>query len=126
MAKKKAKVTAPDEPTTPGSAPTETAPPEGEPTKAKVAKAGKQSKDSCVGCQHYYDSGVDPTYQSGRDHQQLCTKHSPSVETGGKKLDPCPAEGEGIGMHYLTPEEAKMVHEYRLKKGKAGDKTKRN
>lgn len=131
MAKKKAtkKATKKDspaapaasEPTAPGSAPTEPTPPANDPTKggvqAKVAKAGKQSKDSCEGCQYDYDSSKDPQYPTVKKPQRLCTHGSPPTETGGKKLSPCPAEGEGIGKYELTPEEAKLIHERRIKQG---------
>lgn len=136
MAKKKAKkakapkpaaaaapTPAPSDPPIPGSAPTEPSPPAADTKKggaqAKVAKAGKQSKGLCDGCQFDYDSSKDPSF-SGPKPVRLCTHSSPSVETGGKKLDPCPAEGEGLGLYELTPDEVKLVHDYRIKQGKVG------
>ena len=111
------------EPPVPGSAPVEPTPPAADPSKggvqAKVAKAGKQSTDSCDGCEHDYDSAKDPNAVAGKPIR-MCTHGSPSIETGGKKLAPCPAEGEGIGLYELTPDEVKLVHEYRIKQGKVG------
>lgn len=132
MAKKKAppkpasvaaKSPVPSEPPVPGSAPTEPTPPAADPKKAgvqgKVVKAGKQSKDSCDGCQYDYDGTKDPNF-AGPKPIRMCTASSPSVETGGKKLDPCPAEGEGIGLYELTPDEVELVHQHRIKKGQIG------
>ncbi len=109
----------------PGSSPTEPTPVQSDPlskgVQAKVVKAGKQSGESCEGCEHNYDSSMDPSF-SGPKPVIMCVKNSPSVETGGKKLDPCPAEGEGIGLYQLTPEEVDLVHQHRIKQGSISKK----
>ena len=90
----------------------------------------KQDPTSCYGCEFYYDSDRDPAYVAQQElaaskgarakpRQRLCTADSPSVETGGKKLDPCPAAGRGVSANaVLTPEEQALIQEHRAKKAK--------